>query len=336
MNTKKKFTINDIAREAGVSRTLVSSVLCNMQLGEKRYRVSEETTNKIKEVMARHDYHPNNSARALRSGNNRIIGVVLSDISNRFFAEVSRSIEDWTNKYGYMVIFSNTDENAGKLAEGVELLYNRGVQGLIIVPCLHSEEIIDSYKNKIPIVLLDRDYADSKLCSVVLDNRQSASELTKRLIDQGHRKIEFVSYDTTLKNIIEREEGYRGEMRKNQLERNIKVHNPEYGSYEQVEKIILNAVKSGTEAIIFATYHLTLLGRRAMIHNNVQVPCAFACFNNSDTFDIYERGMLYVKQPIEKFAKHAVELLIGRISGEKMEDECEKIILPPEIEITEI
>ncbi|MCQ2183863.1 MAG: substrate-binding domain-containing protein [Bacteroidales bacterium] len=286
--------------------------------------------------MAKYDYHPNNSARALRSGNNRIIGVVLSDISNRFFAEVSRNIEDWTNKYGYMVIFSNTDENAGKLAEGVELLYSRGVQGLIIVPCLHSEKIIDSYKSKIPIVLLDRDYAGSELCSVVLDNKKSASELTGRLIERGHRNIEFVSYSTTLKNIIEREDGYRSEMRKSGLETNIKVHHPEYGNYGQVEEIILHAAGNGTEAIIFATYHLALLGRRAMIHNNIKVPCAFACFNNSDTFDIYERGMLYVKQPIEKFAKHAVELLMKRISGEKAGSECEKIVLPPEIETTEI
>ena len=329
----KKVTINDIAREAGVSRTLVSSVLCNMQRGNKHYRVSEETTNKIKEVMAKYDYRPNDSARTLRSGNNKIIGVILSDISNRFFAEVSRRIEDWAHQFGYLVIFGNTDEKAENLAEGVEMLYSKGVQGMIIVPCPGSEGTIISYKKRgLPIVLLDRDFPDSGLSSVVLDNRKASVELTDRLIDEGYSRIEFVSYDTTLANIQERERGYEDAMKARGLGCNITIHRPEYGNFEQVETIVLDAYAKKSEAMIFSTYRLALLGRRATIRHNLGNDCSFACFNNSDTFDIYERGMLFVKQPIEEFARNSVTLLIDEI--ENGDPECRKLILSPEVEIT--
>ena len=202
MNNKKKFTINDIAKEAGVSRSLVSSVLTNMQHGKKIYRVSEETTQKIQEIMNRHNYHPNYSARVLRSGNNRTIGVILSDISNRFFSVVSRNIVNCAQQQGYMVMFGNTDENHTNLAETIDLFYSKGVQGFIVVPCIGSEETISHYKSQgVPIVLLDRDFKDSGLSSVTLDNREAAVKLTGKLLDEGYKKIELVSYDTTLGNI---------------------------------------------------------------------------------------------------------------------------------------
>ena len=159
MKTEKRITINDIAKEAGVSRSLVSSVLTNMQNGKQIYRVSKETTAKIQEIMVRHNYHPNFSARALRKGDNPLIGVILSDISNRFFAVVSRSIDDYAQKKGFMAIFGNTDEKAEKLAESIELFYNKGVQGFIIVPCVGCEDTIRHYRQMgVPIVLLDRDF----------------------------------------------------------------------------------------------------------------------------------------------------------------------------------
>ena len=127
MNNNRKYTISDIAREAGVSRSLVSSVLTNIQKGRKVYRVSEETSRRIQEVIERYDYHPNYSARVLRSGNSRIIGVVLSDISNRFFSVVSRNIVKCAQERGYMVMFGNTDENTENLAQTIELFYSKGV-----------------------------------------------------------------------------------------------------------------------------------------------------------------------------------------------------------------
>ena len=121
---RNQVTIKDIAREAGVSTTLVSFVMSNATAGESLYRVSSETSKRVLEVAERLRYKPNSSARALRSGKTGTIGVVLSDISNPFFAEIARYIEDQAYKYNYNVIFASTDENPDKFRRVTEVLLN--------------------------------------------------------------------------------------------------------------------------------------------------------------------------------------------------------------------
>lgn len=334
MDRQKKTTINDIAREAGVSRSLVSSVLTNLQEGRKVYRVSDKTTARIQAIIDSHDYRPNNFARVLRSGDNRTIGVILSDISNRFFAVASRSIGDYAHQHGYMVMFGNTDESPEKLSETMDLFYSKGVQGFIVVPCEGCEGILSAYREKgVPMVFLDRDFEDSGISSVTLNNKEASVQLTRQLLLDGHRKVEFVSYDTTLHTILDREGGYRQEMESQGCGIHIRVHRPEYGNFDEVEKIMLDAVSRGVEAMVFATYRMALLGRHAILRHSITSPCAFACFNNADTFDMYEQGMYYVKQPIDMFAKKSIELLVAQL--EKRSDcPCTKLVLPPKIEQT--
>lgn len=333
---KRKITINDIAKEAGVSRSLVSSVLTNIQKGKKFYRVSEETTAKIVEIMNRYDYHPNYLARTLRSGNTRTIGVLLSDISNRFFSILSRDIMNYAQQRGYMVMFANTDDNTENLANAIELFSSKGVQGFIVVPSEGSEETILHYKSQsLPIVLLDRDFPESGLSSVTLDNGKAAFILTEKLLESGHRKIEFVSYDTSVKIIHDRENGYLEAMRQHGLEGLSHIHRPEYCNSRQIEKLILDAVDRHVEALVFATYRMALLGRRATLKHEVTANCEFACFNNADTFDIYEKSMWYIKQPIDLFAKDSVDLLIDTLEGKEGDETIRKIVLPPQLKNTE-
>ena len=335
MEKRRKITINDIAKEAGVSRSLVSSVLTNIQKGEKIYRVSEETTMKILQIIDKYDFRPSYSARALRSGNNHTIGVILSDISNRFFSVVSRNIVNCAQKQGYMVMFGNTDEKPENLSENIETFRSKGVQGFIVVPCVGAEDTIMHYKEQgVPIVLLDRDFKNSGLSSVTLDNRKASVQLTDRLISEGYRKIELVSYSTELGIIKDRENAYIDRMKECGHEVHTKVHRPQYCNFEEVENLILDATARGVEALVFTTYRMALLGRRATLRHNISSPCAFACFNNADTFDIYEKGMYYVKQPIEQFAENAVSLIIRELE-ENGEKEYTKIILEPQIETTE-
>ena len=94
----KRTTIRDIAEAAGVSISLVSFVMNNKG---KRYRISDEMTKRIREMADKLDYQPNNAARSLRSGRSRTIGVVVSDISNSFFAEICRKIEDDASRFNY-------------------------------------------------------------------------------------------------------------------------------------------------------------------------------------------------------------------------------------------
>lgn len=100
----KRTTIRDIAEAAGVSISLVSFVMNNKG---KRYRISDEMTKRIREMADKLDYQPNNAARSLRSGRSRTIGVVVSDISNSFFAEICRKIEDDASRFNYTTRWRN-------------------------------------------------------------------------------------------------------------------------------------------------------------------------------------------------------------------------------------
>ena len=115
-----------------------------------------------------------------------------------------------------------------------------------------------------------------------------------------------------------------------------RIHRPEYCNYDEIKQIVLDANKRKTEALIFSTYNMSLMGRKAFLSNGLRVPqdCFFACFNNSDVFDLYEPDIMYVKQPIEQFAVESMTLLIRKINGSEGAQSCTKVILQPEIVVS--
>lgn len=123
----KSVTIKDIAAEAGVSIALVSFVMNNRigSDGKRKYRVNEATREKILEVARRLNYQPSSAARMLRSGHSKVIGVLLSDISNVFYGEIARQLEEMAFLHGYTVLFGSTDECPDKLGVSGALFHGQ-------------------------------------------------------------------------------------------------------------------------------------------------------------------------------------------------------------------
>ena len=238
----KRVTIKDIATEAGVSIALVSFVMNNKSDGKETYRVNKETAQRILEVAQKLNYQPNNAARTLRSGKTNTIGVIVSDISNKFFADIARCIENHAYKHKYTVLFGSTDENPQKLENLVEVFRNKGIDGLIVVPCEGADEIIrDIARQNIPLVLLDREVPDLEVSSVVLNNRRAGYETTEALIRRGFTRIEMISYSMGLSNIREREEGYRRCMQAHEMSENAVIHHLRHDKFAKIEEIIREA-----------------------------------------------------------------------------------------------
>ena len=133
----KKITIKDIAREAGVSVGLVSMVL-NRKAG-----VSSKNTEKVREVMERLNYSPNKAASILRSGMRKTIGVITPDLSNHYFSEVSRHIENVAYKDGYTVLFGSSDERKDKISSLIDTFHADGIHGVLITPSDDCKPEID-------------------------------------------------------------------------------------------------------------------------------------------------------------------------------------------------
>ena len=177
----KKITIKDVAREAGVSVTLVSFVM-NAKVGKDGRLdcpVNPDTAARVLEVAKRLGYRRNVAAASLRSGRSDTIAVITTDISNNFFAGISRYIEDKAVQYGYTVLFGSSDENPDKLDNVMDTVLAYNIDGIIVAPVPGGEKAINrAIEAKVPVVLLDRDMEGTEetegVGKVLLDDVEEA------------------------------------------------------------------------------------------------------------------------------------------------------------------
>ena len=308
---KKKASLKDVAQAAGVSISAVSFVMNGKQ---KQYRVSDELAARIKEIAKAMDYTPNGFARSLRKGTNYTIGVIVSDISNQFFADLVRSIEASAEEFGYMALFASSDEDHERMAELVERMLVKGVDGFILVPCTGSLPIIESLAVKeIPFVLLDRYFPELKTNYVALNNVKAAYDTTMHMLRSGFSRIAMVSYDTDLVNIAGREEGYRRAMKDAGLEDNIILRKVSMSALERgCDKVMKEIAEEHADAILFATNSITIQCLNYLRDNNLRVPedLGLAGFDGGNVFDFFYAPLTYIDQPLEKMAHKSVEVLI--------------------------
>ena len=335
MATGRQVTIKDIARAAGVSPALVSFVMSNAVAGKQIYRVSPETSKRILDVAAKLRYKPNTSARALRSGKTGTIGVVLSDIANPFFAEIARYLEDEAYRYDYNVIFGSSDENGEKFTRVVNVLLNKGVDGLILVPCAGADATIrEVVASGVQTVLIDRIVPNLQVSSVVLDNRAAARVIVEKLLSRGAKHIDMVSYSMDISSTRDRELGYQDAMKAAGLSRNIHIERISHNDYGSIPSYFKNSCRRGVDSFMMATNTLSSLVLTEILKNGFRVPDDFqvARFDRNSVYDINGQGMIYVRQPVEIFAGKAMELIMEEIrSKPNQKPVVEQIVLTPEI-----
>lgn len=328
-------TVKDIAHEAGVSPALVSFVMRNASSGKRNYRVNPDTASRVLEVAKRLNYHPNTSARALKSGKYDTIGVILSDIANPFFAEVARMIEDEAYKSGYSVLFGSTDEDSQKLERLTHVFLDKGIDGCIVVPSSNSALCVKPLLDKrVPLVFFDRRIDGLDTPSVLLDNVGVSWSLTRELIEKGYRFIEMISYSMDLSNVRDRETGYEECMRSVGLDGFVNIHRVvHHESSFTIDNIVADARKRGVEAFVFATNTLAVQGMSAIFRNGFNIPQDFgiATFDKNDAFDIYTTDLLYVCQPLELFAKELIRLLMSEIRDDLEPDVNRHVVLGAEV-----
>ncbi len=205
-------TLADIARELGVSKMTVSRAINNHPL------INPQTRERVLEVARRLNYQPNQHARALATNRSYLIGVVVPDLMNLYFAEVTRAIESVTRPAGFQLLISSTEEDATRELDQVEALLHR-TDGLIISSVLNPTDT-RGYRKLIKdgakIVLVDRTMKDLRSPSVATDNVRVGKLATEHLINLGHRRIGHLCGDASSVS-VERLEGYRQALAKRKL-----------------------------------------------------------------------------------------------------------------------
>jgi len=316
----KKVSLKDIAKAVGVSTALVSYVLNNK---EKEARVGKEIAAVIRKKAVELNYQPNQIAKSLKSGKSFTIGLIVADISNPFFANIARTIEDEAKKDNYTVIFGSSDENAEKSKDLIDVLVKRQVDGFIIAPAEHSEAQIEYLiKSNIPFVLIDRYFPGMESNYVVTDNYQAAYVATKHLIDNGYRRVGMIAYRSGLVHMKDRIRGYQCAMNDAGLKplvREVTYAAADKEIRTKLEKQLL--AKDPIDALFFATNTLSVHGLKFLNTKHLRVPqdVAVVCFDEGDAFDFFYCPLTFVKQPLMDAGKRAVKTLIEAINHQTTE-----------------
>lgn len=319
----KKTSLKDIAKEVGVSVATVSYVLSK----GNNSGVSKEVSEKVKEVAKKLNYQPNQIAKSLKMGKTFSIGLIVADISNPFFSQIARNIEDEAKKYNYTVIFGSSDESAEKSQDLIKFLSNRQVDGFIIAPSENSEEQI-SYLNSqdIPYVLIDRYFPEIPSNFVVTKNYEASYEAVNRLIETGNRKIGMIAYSNSLYHMKERIRGYTEALKDHGLEEFASIHQVNFNSIDEEVKTAIDEMfkyKSHINAIFFATNSLAVAGLKYIdaLGYKVSKDIAVVSFDQGEAFDFYYCPLTYVNQPLFEIAKKATEILIKQMNSKEFLNE---------------
>lgn len=181
-------TIRDVAKKAGVSIATVSRVINN------KGKIKQETEANVRAAMEALDYTPNKVAQGLSNQRSNAIAFILPSISNPFFPEMARAVEDVAQKNGYHVFICNTDDEREKVLNYLDNLATHYVDGIILNSHVIKEaELKKIRKNNVSIVMMDRVLDHKETTTFTVKNREGGRMATKHLLDVGCKRIAHIS-----------------------------------------------------------------------------------------------------------------------------------------------
>ncbi|HTJ67758.1 MAG TPA: LacI family DNA-binding transcriptional regulator [Actinospica sp.] len=194
--------IKDVARHAGVSVGTVSNVL------NRPDTVTEAIRVRVQASIAELGYVRSESARQLRAGQSRIMGLLVLDMGNPFFVDVARGAERTARKAGLGVMVCNSNQSSQDEAEYLAMFAEQRVRGVLVTPADDGGRTVENLRRGgIPFVLVDRVGAGDAACSVSVDDVAGGTMAVRHLIAAGHRSIAYVSGPGWLRQIRDRRAG---------------------------------------------------------------------------------------------------------------------------------
>jgi LacI family transcriptional regulator len=329
----KSISIKDIAEKSNVSITTVSFII-NGKAKEKA--ISDAVIKKVQKIIEESGYKPNQTARSLRTGNSKIIGLIIEDISNSFFSKVARLIEDKAYKRGYKIFYSSTENNLDKAKELIQMFKSRNVDGYIISPIKGIEnEIKQLLEDDKPVVLFDRNLADLDTNYVGSDHFIGTYGAIKNFIDKGKKNIALVTIDINVKQISERFEGYKAAILDNNLvfNENLILKIP----FNQEETITINQILSlidnnEIDAILFATNYLTISGLKAFKQKGkiLDESLEIIGYDDHEAFELHSPKISAIQQPLEEIAESIIEIMLDQLAPNSKKT-SKQVIIPSKL-----
>jgi LacI family transcriptional regulator len=324
-------SIKDIAKKANVSITTVSFIL-NGKAVQKN--ISAAVIKRVEEIIQSDGYKPNQVARSLRTGNSHIIGLIVEDIANPFFAGIARMLEDRAYKKGYKILYSSTENIASKTSELINLFKSRQVDAYIIAPAQGAEKdiqgLIDEGK---PVVLFDRYLPELEVNYVGIDNFDASHQAATNFINSGKKQLALVTVDLEIEQIRDREAGFTEAIRAGGLNEALQViiKVPFVNTREETIELLVTMFKEHPkiDAILFATNYLAISGLLAIKQTKkvINKHLSVIAYDDGDIFKLHTPQISALEQPLEEIADRIIKKIFEQLAS-KTPVAIEKTILP--------
>lgn len=329
---KKRVLISDIAKALHISITTVSFIL-NGKAKEKR--ISEELSRKVLDYVRHVGYKPNELAKSLRTGKTKIIGLIIEDISNAFFANIARYIEEKAYNKGYRIIYCSTDNDPDKTRELIRMFRNKHVDGYIITPSAGIEDEIKTLlSEQLPVVLFDRYLPDVHTNYVVTHNFNGAYEATVHLAQQGYQKIALVTLESEQTPMRDRLAGYLDALDTHSLQPCVHFLTVAKDDIRNVASLATFFMREKPDAVLFTANYMAINGLRSLKETHLPLP-GIVSFDDHVLFRLYNPTITVVSQPIERLASELINTLLKQLQTAGGESPVEQIVLPPQLVIRE-
>jgi LacI family transcriptional regulator len=297
--------------------------------------VSPDARERVEAAVADLGYVPNYLARSLRSNQTGTIALVLSDITNPFFTTLARGVEDGANAAGTNVILCNTDESEAKQASYLELLVQKRVDGVLLVPAASAPKaVLYLQQRRVPVVVLDRRIPHCTVDCVRCDSEDGAYRLTRLLIGLGHTAIALVNVPAGVSTAQDRLAGYRRALDESGLPfRPGLVCSGPFTQDHGRRGAAMALEAAPTPTALFAANNFIAIGAyRALRDAGRRIPddVALVAFDDLPPALVMEPFLTVAAQPAYAMGRQAIELLM-RTLAEGAGRPSQEIVLPTEI-----
>lgn len=320
----KRTSLNDIAKALNVSKATVSFVLNGK--GDQ-FNISKEKQRLIREKAKELSYVPNFFAKSLRQGETKTVGLVLPDISNPFYAEISKTVQEKLYASGYNTFIVNTNDDVELEKVLMRELIQRSIDGMIIAPSNNIKELIPILlETHIPVVFTDRP-GDENADFVGVDNKSETEKLIESFSVKPKRLVVLVPSPADISTIQDRIEGTQNACEKHGIDFNYLDLNDDQ---DEIDTLIAEEVKKGADSFITLNNKCTLPALSALKKAGVSIPeqARLISFDDSASFEYMNPPISALRQPIHQIAVQSVDRLYSRLKDKK--NPGEHFILPCE------
>ncbi len=317
-------TIKDIAKETGLGLATISSYLNGGNVREKN-RV------KIEQAIEKLNFEVNEVARGLKTNRTRMIGIIIPELNNIFFAEIITELEDVLRGQGYAAMICDCRTDEKREEEAVDFLKRRRVDGMIVIPtgkngaCLR--EVMKTGK---PVVMIDRRIRNVHCDTVLVDNQGAAEDAIRRLILAGHRKIGMIAGEREVYTAEERFRGYVRALEQSGISADESlIVRGDYtirGGSRGIQE--LTRKNPDMTAVFISNYEMTLGAMIELNELGIRIPEEMSVigFDNIEFAKACIPKLSIVTQPTKELGRRAAELMLKRLE-EKEQTEFETVRL---------